>query len=234
MHFADINTLLDICLHIVNLGKCESEFEMDLNSMQVNKHLNIQPIELYQEDIFNTVQPLPVVHCSAGIGRTGCLTAILNGIRQLRQSMAYSLSTMLDESMCSAATQRAELQTDIMQQMLSNDTDSSFTKNTLILIENVLNSVKLSKNEADNEQAAKEKEQQSTTEEKDEENESAITKQISISQLPKIPEIFVDILGIVCNLRLQRGGMVQNSEQYELIHRAICLYLKRTFALKRF
>uniref|UniRef100_A0A2M4C210 protein-tyrosine-phosphatase n=1 Tax=Anopheles marajoara TaxID=58244 RepID=A0A2M4C210_9DIPT len=37
----------------------------------------------------------------------------------------------------------------------------------------------------------------------------------------------VDILGIVCNLRLQRGGMVQNSEQYELIHRALCLYLEK-------
>jgi len=49
-----------------------------------------------------------------------------------------------------------------------------------------------------------------------------------------MPDIFVDVLGIVCNLRLQRGGMVQNSEQYELIHRAICLYLKRTLALRRF
>lgn len=37
----------------------------------------------------------------------------------------------------------------------------------------------------------------------------------------------VDILGIVSNLRLQRGGMVQNSEQYELIHRALCLYHQR-------
>lgn len=40
-------------------------------------------------------------------------------------------------------------------------------------------------------------------------------------------QLSVDILGIVCNLRLQRGGMVQNSEQYELIHRALCLYQKR-------
>lgn len=34
----------------------------------------------------------------------------------------------------------------------------------------------------------------------------------------------VDILGIVCNMRLNRGGMVQNSEQYELIHKVLCLY----------
>lgn len=72
--------------------------------------------------------PLPIIHCSAGIGRTGCLAAILNGLRQMRQ-----------------------------------------TKN----------------------------------------------------------QTAVDILGIVCNLRLQRGGMVQNSEQYELIHRALCLYQQR-------
>uniref|UniRef100_A0A2M3ZJY2 protein-tyrosine-phosphatase n=1 Tax=Anopheles braziliensis TaxID=58242 RepID=A0A2M3ZJY2_9DIPT len=43
----------------------------------------------------------------------------------------------------------------------------------------------------------------------------------------------VDILGIVCNLRLQRGGMVQNSEQYELIHRALCLYLEKLTQEKR-
>lgn len=42
-----------------------------------------------------------------------------------------------------------------------------------------------------------------------------------------INKISVDILGIVSNLRLQRGGMVQNSEQYELIHRVLCLYLQR-------
>lgn len=77
-------------------------------------------------------QPLPIIHCSAGIGRTGCLAAILNGLRQMRTN------------------------------------------------------------------------QQST----------------------------VDILGIVCNLRLQRGGMVQNSEQYELIHRALCLYQQRLIECK--
>lgn len=66
--------------------------------------------------------PPTIVHCSAGIGRTGCLIAILNGIKQL------------------------------------------------------------------------------TNEHK------------------------VDVLGIVCNMRLNRGGMVQNSEQYELIHKVLCLF----------
>ncbi|XP_047038655.1 uncharacterized protein LOC124643667 [Helicoverpa zea] len=69
-----------------------------------------------------TASPPTIVHCSAGIGRTGCLLAILNGIKQL------------------------------------------------------------------------------TIEHK------------------------VDVLGIVCNMRLNRGGMVQNSEQYELIHKVLCLY----------
>lgn len=76
------------------------------------------------------IQPLPIIHCSAGIGRTGCLAAILNGLRQMRTNQLSATNT-------------------------------------------------------------------------------------------------VDILGIVCNLRLQRGGMVQNSEQYELIHRALCLYQQR-------
>ncbi|KAF7287688.1 hypothetical protein GWI33_006028 [Rhynchophorus ferrugineus] len=63
-----------------------------------------------------------VVHCSAGIGRTGCFLAILNGIQQLRRSNK------------------------------------------------------------------------------------------------------VDILAILCSLRLNRGGMVQTAEQYELIHRVLSLY----------
>lgn len=66
--------------------------------------------------------PPAVVHCSAGIGRTGCFIAILNGIKQL------------------------------------------------------------------------------------------------------LVEQKVDVLGIVCNMRLNRGGMVQNSEQYELIHKVLCLF----------
>lgn len=71
----------------------------------------------------NEAIKLPViVHCSAGIGRTGCFLAILNGIQQLRNN-----------------------------------------KN-------------------------------------------------------------VDVLAILCSLRLNRGGMVQTAEQYELIHRVLNLF----------
>lgn len=71
----------------------------------------------------NETLKLPViVHCSAGIGRTGCFLAIMNGIQQLR----------------------------------SNKT--------------------------------------------------------------------VDVLAILCSLRLNRGGMVQTAEQYELIHRVLSLF----------
>lgn len=71
----------------------------------------------------NETLKLPViVHCSAGIGRTGCFLAILNGIQQLRGN-----------------------------------------KN-------------------------------------------------------------VDVLAILCSLRLNRGGMVQTAEQYELIHRVLSLF----------
>lgn len=36
----------------------------------------------------------------------------------------------------------------------------------------------------------------------------------------------VDVLAILCSLRLNRGGMVQTAEQYELIHRVLSLYTK--------
>jgi len=39
-----------------------------------------------------------------------------------------------------------------------------------------------------------------------------------------ISEDQVDILSIVCALRCDRGGMVQTAEQYEFIHRGLCLF----------
>ncbi|XP_058415172.1 receptor-type tyrosine-protein phosphatase R [Diceros bicornis minor] len=40
----------------------------------------------------------------------------------------------------------------------------------------------------------------------------------------------VDALSIVCQLRVDRGGMVQTSEQYEFVHHALCLYESRLSA----
>ncbi|XP_057342855.1 receptor-type tyrosine-protein phosphatase R isoform X4 [Manis pentadactyla] len=40
----------------------------------------------------------------------------------------------------------------------------------------------------------------------------------------------VDALSIVCRLRVDRGGMVQTSEQYEFVHHALCLYENRLSA----
>ncbi|XP_033223987.1 tyrosine-protein phosphatase non-receptor type 5-like isoform X2 [Belonocnema kinseyi] len=34
----------------------------------------------------------------------------------------------------------------------------------------------------------------------------------------------VDILGILCQMRYDRGGMIQTAEQYEFVHRALCLF----------
>lgn len=237
----DINTLLDISLHVMNLGKCESEFEVfDDGESTPPTHINSQSIELYQQDIFNAVQPLPVVHCSAGIGRTGCMTAILNGIRQVRQSLAYSLTSMATNAARQASTLQALSPVDFrlpkqfveeestLTHPLPTDIDCSFTRNTLVYIRYILKM----------EQKLKETTSPAPAPAADIDRMKNYVGPSwvlpSLAELPKMSNIFVDILGIVCNLRLQRGGMVQNSEQYELIHRAICLYLKRTFALKRF
>ncbi|XP_073812364.1 protein tyrosine phosphatase-ERK/Enhancer of Ras1 [Musca autumnalis] len=257
----DINTLLDISLHVSNLGKCESEFEVFSDTaVTPPSHVNAQSTELYQQDIFNAVQPLPVIHCSAGIGRTGCMTAILNGIRQVRQSLAYSLTSMAAKAAKQATSAQALSPVDfrlprqfleedvlLLEAPLPRDIDCSFTRNTLLYMRYILKMEKKIK-----EQQQQQRQQQSTMpsneplENADDDNEqsSPVEEQTaydedtwrlpSVAELPKMPNIFVDVLGIVCNLRLQRGGMVQNSEQYELIHRAMCLYLKRTFALKRF
>ncbi|EUB63746.1 Receptor-type tyrosine-protein phosphatase R [Echinococcus granulosus] len=45
---------------------------------------------------------------------------------------------------------------------------------------------------------------------------------IGCEQLRK--EDKVDVLGIVSRLRLDRGGMVENSEQYTFLHAALCMY----------
>ncbi|XP_072172202.1 tyrosine-protein phosphatase non-receptor type 5-like [Diadema setosum] len=40
-------------------------------------------------------------------------------------------------------------------------------------------------------------------------------------------ENMIDILGIICQMRQDRGGMIQTNEQYEFIHQALCLYERR-------
>ncbi|KAL4711203.1 hypothetical protein ACJJTC_019044 [Scirpophaga incertulas] len=138
----DVNALLNLSLDVLkdvtydfDIGNEEVEELCKCESSKVDSKFIFPPLEAQSApcDIkvnistpldFTAEQysPPTIVHCSAGIGRTGCLIAILNGIKQLS-----------------------------------------------------------------NEQK-------------------------------------VDVLGIVCNMRLNRGGMVQNSEQYELIHKVLCLY----------
>lgn len=113
----DIDVLLDMSLDLLD-GNCVQDFNDD-SSVDIDGKLPFPII------------PHPIIHCSAGIGRTGCLAAILNGLGQIRANSGSAEGTS------------------------------------------------------------------------------------------------VDVLGIVCNLRLQRGGMVQNSEQYELIHRTLCLYQQK-------
>ncbi|XP_026951876.1 tyrosine-protein phosphatase non-receptor type 7 isoform X1 [Sagmatias obliquidens] len=49
-----------------------------------------------------------------------------------------------------------------------------------------------------------------------------IATRIGCQQLKALGE--VDILGIVCQLRLDRGGMIQTAEQYEFLHHTLALY----------
>lgn len=137
----DVNALLNLSLDVLKRGpsdfdqasenseelckcespKCDSKFVFPPLESVVPCDVKINltsPLDF----TVDVPSPPTIVHCSAGIGRTGCLIAILNGIHQL-----------------------------------TNDHK-------------------------------------------------------------------VDVLGIVCSMRLNRGGMVQNSEQYELIHKVLCLF----------
>ncbi|XP_077517290.1 tyrosine-protein phosphatase non-receptor type 7-like [Amblyomma americanum] len=49
-----------------------------------------------------------------------------------------------------------------------------------------------------------------------------VASSIGIRQLRE--EDSVDVLAIVCALRRDRGGMVQTAEQYEFVHRTLCLF----------
>ncbi|XP_071956679.1 tyrosine-protein phosphatase non-receptor type 5-like [Antedon mediterranea] len=54
---------------------------------------------------------------------------------------------------------------------------------------------------------------------------------ISIGMKQLQEEQMVDVLGIVCQMRQDRGGMIQTNEQYEFVHQALCLYEKSLPAL---
>ncbi|XP_053105145.1 tyrosine-protein phosphatase non-receptor type 7 [Hemicordylus capensis] len=49
-----------------------------------------------------------------------------------------------------------------------------------------------------------------------------IATQIGCQQLKNKGE--VDVLGIVCQLRIDRGGMIQTSEQYQFLHHTLAMY----------
>ncbi|XP_038676369.1 receptor-type tyrosine-protein phosphatase R-like isoform X1 [Scyliorhinus canicula] len=49
-----------------------------------------------------------------------------------------------------------------------------------------------------------------------------IATSIGCQQIKETSE--VDILGIVCQMRTDRGGMIQTSEQYQFLHQTLCLY----------
>ncbi|KAG8439680.1 hypothetical protein GDO86_005744 [Hymenochirus boettgeri] len=55
-----------------------------------------------------------------------------------------------------------------------------------------------------------------------------ISTSIGCCQMKK--EGVVDVLNIVCQLRMDRGGMVQTSEQYQFVHHALSLYESRLSA----
>ncbi|XP_055922037.1 uncharacterized protein LOC129953186 [Eupeodes corollae] len=216
-------------------------------------------------------QPLPVIHCSAGIGRTGCMAAILNAICQMRASFplksinAYQhdeqTASPTTTTTTTAAMASCNNSNNIQSSMSDADNLQSFSSQSFPYSnnsssDNVRNSnSNLIKNIQSPAESNVDKNRiQCIFNAKDEiSSYSNSNSSCSFSKaqsknkmycesgplatlttdapIRKSPSIHVDILGIVCNLRLQRGGMVQNSEQYELIHRAMCLYLKRVLKL---
>uniref|UniRef100_A0A182TUK1 Protein-tyrosine-phosphatase n=1 Tax=Anopheles melas TaxID=34690 RepID=A0A182TUK1_9DIPT len=220
----DINVLLDLSLDVLGSNVVDTPRPESSNSLKGN-----QPGTPGLEEVMGAAQlaalsssctptVLPIVHCSAGIGRTGCLIAILNGLRQLRlsvmahqrkqqqfkQSQAQAGEAGHGELQSGGSKSAADRMQDELEQSLPlppvPDSGPEGRRKSTVQMDGA---TLLAPNAAVGRGGQREG--------------SAVVRESGQ----------VDILGIVCNLRLQRGGMVQNSEQYELIHRALCLYLEK-------
>ncbi|XP_050072928.1 uncharacterized protein LOC126561022 [Anopheles maculipalpis] len=216
----DINVLLDLSLDVLGTNVIDTPRPESNNSLKGN-----QPGTPGLEEIVSagqlaalcssaTPNVLPIIHCSAGIGRTGCLIAILNGLRQLR------LSVM--------AHQRRQQQLKQSQQVVACNDDRPVAEGHKTAADELQDELEQSLPLPPVPDGPEARRKSATSlmsltagngTLRGQRGEGGTLQQRESGQ--------VDILGIVCNLRLQRGGMVQNSEQYELIHRALCLYLEK-------
>ncbi|XP_052873702.1 uncharacterized protein LOC128279021 [Anopheles cruzii] len=213
----DINVLLDLSLDV--LGTTEHTRTHSDDALP-----RADPPETPCVGKGDSVAPgvvLPIIHCSAGIGRTGCLIAILNGLRQLRLSVLAHRRNVHKQHQPEA----------LLSPVLPIADGSEIEQEVQLAPEKTRN--------PSDDVPAPAQAVQDTTDAIHSEEESELEKSIPLPPVPSGRRCGggggslqresgqVDILGIVCNLRLQRGGMVQNSEQYELIHRALCLYLEK-------
>lgn len=73
-------------------------FAMDLLSVGMSTNQRLEPTK--KPPVVWPVSVLPILHCSAGIGRTGCMAGILNALRQMMNSQSNA-STAASSTMTS-------------------------------------------------------------------------------------------------------------------------------------